>query len=234
MSGAVESCEFAGQHFGSDKPGGRGNRPLCQPSSGHQHPVGLSGIRRGWRHQAQRGRFRGATLCRALAGVAPACGRSFAFWHLESGGTFPRTDSESSTVLPHETAWLQVRAWQRSTGASYEEARALGHKFGRSDAFSLITADEMEPPPDLAGLSSFHLQAGLPEFNVGRIEFVEQSAGLGVWSLQGAAGFQYVVEKSVGDFVWRPLMVLTNATGTATFSEPISSTNVFYRARILD
>jgi len=156
----------------------------------------------------------------------------FGIWN--QAGLFLEQILSLPTVPPYETAWLQVRAWQRSTGASYEEARALGKKFGRSEAFSLVTADEMEPPPDLAGLSSFHLQAGLPEFNVGRIEFVGQTAGLGVWSLQGAAGFQYVVEKSVSDFVWRPLLVLTNTSGTATFSDPVSSTNVFYRARIID
>jgi hypothetical protein len=42
------------------------------------------------------------------------------------------------TVPPGATAVVQVRVWDRALGASYEEARALGSKFGRSQIFTHI------------------------------------------------------------------------------------------------
>jgi hypothetical protein len=88
-------------------------------------------------------------------------------------------------------------------------------------------------------LKSFQLQAGLPEFTVGVIEFVERQAeGVLVWSVHGTAGFRYVVEKSLRseDQIWRPYMVLTNVTGNVSFTDSAASEAVaaFYRARILD
>ena len=94
------------------------------------------------------------------------------------------------------------------------------------------------PPTPLVGLTSFSLQTGLPSFNVGLIKFVErQPHDILVWALQGEAGFRYLVEKSASpDAVWRPYVVLTNATGTVTFSDSggANARVVLYRARILD
>ena len=141
------------------------------------------------------------------------------------------------TVPPYSNAVVQVRVWQRSKGASYEEARALGGKFGHSEILQVVAA---APPPQpgsgLPGLQSFNLQAGLPEFNVGRISLSgHTSDGRLQWSLQGAAGCRYVIEKSSPTLIWRPLMVITNATGTVDFADPAPpNATVFYRARILD
>jgi hypothetical protein len=141
------------------------------------------------------------------------------------------------TVAPGSNAFLQIRVWQASKGASYEEARALGGKFGRSEVLQLIAGNEPGAPQVLVGLQSFSLQAGLPQFTAGRID----PGGIGptgllIWSLVGQAGCRYSIERSLGDFVWRPWLVLTNLTGTVTFDDPtpLPVPNAFYRARILD
>ena len=95
------------------------------------------------------------------------------------------------------------------------------------------------PPVTLVGLQSFSLQVGLPRFSAGVITLVErQPPNTIVWSLQGETGFRYVVEKSnrSEDSVWRPYTVVTNVTGTVTFTDTASSGSgaVLYRARILD
>ena len=48
--------------------------------------------------------------------------------------------------------------------------------------------------------------------------------------------YRYVIERSLNDFVWRPLMVVTNDTGTVIFADPDPppDSSAFYRARILE
>ena len=140
------------------------------------------------------------------------------------------------TVAPGQGFFAQVRAWQRSKAASYEEARAIGSKFGRSEVIQLNAGIMPEPPP-LWGLQSFHLRAGMPQFATGQIQFVErQPGGSIVWSHLGEPGFRYVIEKAVGGFEWRPFMVITNVNSTVTFTDSAQSGSavVFYRSRILD
>jgi hypothetical protein len=95
------------------------------------------------------------------------------------------------------------------------------------------------PPQPLLGLQSFSLQAGLPYLQVATIRFVQRLPGnVIVWELQGQPGNLYVIEKSrrSEEIVWRPLTVITNVTGTVTFSDTADSgaAMVWYRARILD
>ena len=56
--------------------------------------------------------------------------------------------------------------------------------------------------------------------------------------LHGAPGFRYLVEKTAHsvDPVWDPYVIVTNVSGTATFSDGANSASAvtFYRARILD
>jgi len=142
-------------------------------------------------------------------------------------------------VPPGGTAYAQVRVWEVSRGSSYEEARALGGKFGRSEVLQVAVGGGTIPPHTILGLQSFALQAGLPSFTVGVIEFVErQPDNVLVWSVRGEAGFRYVVEKAVlsDEALWRPFVVLTNITGTVTFTDNANSGTVtaLYRARILD
>ena len=92
-------------------------------------------------------------------------------------------------------------------------------------------------PPNLMGLTSFSLRAGLPEFTVGRIE-LQETLGDGTvrWSLVGEPDSLYLVERATNGFTWRPWLVLTNQTGGATFEDPGADPGdaQFYRARILD
>ncbi|MBN8246495.1 MAG: hypothetical protein J0L84_03525, partial [Verrucomicrobia bacterium] len=132
---------------------------------------------------------------------------------------------------------VQVRAWDRSRAASYEEARALGLRFGRSP---LLERELSDPPLGsevvLAGLPSFSLQLGLPEFTVGRI-VVRQTdeGGALVLEVTGAPGFRYLLEHRVDGAHWRPLHVFENFTGQGALTVPLGAgTAVLYRARILD
>ena len=122
-------------------------------------------------------------------------------------------------------------------GSSYEQARAMGAKFGKSGLLTVMAGGGLMLPTDLDGLQSFSLQAGMPQFASGQISFVEQRpGGVIVWSHRGEPGFQYVIEKSIRGFEWRPYLVITNTTSTVTFTDTADSgsTVIFYRSRILD
>lgn len=154
-----------------------------------------------------------------------------------NAGLFTLKTITLPTVAPGSTAFVQVRAWQASAGASYEESRALGGKFGKSEIFQVTTSTNPATPPNLTGLKSFSLRAGLPEFTVGRIDFQEQLADGSIrWSLWGAAHSLYLVERATNGLTWKPWLVLTNLTGTASFEDATASPEgaKFYRARILD
>jgi hypothetical protein len=140
-------------------------------------------------------------------------------------------------VPPGGSFVSQVRAWDGAVAGSYEATRALGGKFGKSEVLSLTAGGGPMPPAWLAELRSFSLQAGLPRFTVGEIQFVErQPDGTIVWSVTGEAGYRYLVEKAGHDFVFQPYIVLTNETGTVTFTDSANSGSAvtFHRARILD
>lgn len=142
-------------------------------------------------------------------------------------------------IPPSATILAQVRVWEMSHGNSYEEARALGGKFGRSPIVQVTLNSALAPPQRLFGLSSFNLEAGLPEFTTGQIEFLQRNSDDSLlWQLRGEAGFRYVVEKTsvATSLDWHPFVVLTNAAGTVTFSDQTGSGDgtALYRARILD
>ena len=171
---------------------------------------------------------------KTLAEMRPA-GEPTPFHAGSGAGLFNSTVVFLPTVPPGSNALTQIRVWDRMKAASYEEARAVGSKFGRSIIMT-ITAGGGEYPTDyLRDLQSFSLSAGLPQFVAGRL----QSGGLApdgtaIWELKGEAGYRYVIERSTLDFVWRPLLVLTNASGIATFVDPAPTAPSYYRARILD
>jgi hypothetical protein len=140
-------------------------------------------------------------------------------------------------VSPGQPFVAQVRAWDFSKAASYEEARALGQRFGRSKPL-LLTVGEPPSPGDLMlrGLESFSLQLGLPDFTVGRIEASLTPAGDQLtFRITGARGFRYLVERRVDGANWKPVQVFESFPGEATFTTPLVEGNtVLYRARILD
>jgi hypothetical protein len=140
-------------------------------------------------------------------------------------------------VAPNVPAVTQVRAWDGSRGSSYEEARALGGRFGKSAILTVTTGGPFLPPQNLIGLQSFSLQAGLPRFTSGTIRFSERlPQNVIVWTLAGEPGYRYLVEKSFRDWVWQPYVVVTNISGTVNFTDSASSGSgtIFYRSRILD
>jgi len=135
-----------------------------------------------------------------------------------------------------QTAYLQLRVWERLRGSCYEEARARGGKFGASDIFS-VTAQEPPPLIPFGPMRSFSLRTGLPLFTTGKL--VSEGLlpdGTPQWTLIGEAGFRYLVEKRQPPHDWEPLLILTNTTGRVTFSDPDAANRVlsFYRSRILD
>jgi len=85
------------------------------------------------------------------------------------------------------------------------------------------------------GWHSFSLNSGMPEFIVGRIQLTGRNPdGTVVWSLQGQAGYLYLIERCTTNLIWQPFTVLTNSTGSATFSHPPPPNPAWYRARILE
>ena len=174
----------------------------------------------------------------SLESMRPA-GEPSPFWVGFKAGFFVSQIVTLANVMPGQRTFTQVRAWESARGSSYEEARALGGKFGRSDIVELVAGSPLIGPASMQGLKSFRLQAGLPEFSVGVIEVKERDAdGTVTWELKGSAGFRYLVEESIlnNQLVWRPFVILTNVTGSASFSDSAdaASAAVFYRARIMD
>ena len=144
--------------------------------------------------------------------------------------TLPNVGSGSNGVF-------QVRVWDASLANTYEEARATGRKFGKSEVLTQITGDGSGLAPQLIDLQSFSLQTGLPQFNVGTIDFLQTNPdGALVWELHGAAGFRYLIEKNIQNSTWQPFTILTNVTGTVQFTDSAvtNASNALYRARILD
>jgi hypothetical protein len=96
---------------------------------------------------------------------------------------------------PGSDAVIQVRAWDASRGSSYEEARALGGRFGRSDLMAIRVGGGQLPTPQLLSLQSFNLQAGRPQFAIGKIEFIEVKPDRKTMVLShfGELGFRYVI-----------------------------------------
>lgn len=140
-------------------------------------------------------------------------------------------------VTPGEPFLAQVRAWDLSKAASYEEARALGHRFGRSKPLNLMSGEPQLPGGLLLrGLESFSLQLGLPDFTVGRVEAGLTPAGDGIsFRITGAKGFRYLLERQVDGANWKPVEVFENFSGEVTLTTSLSAgSTVLYRARILD
>lgn len=71
-----------------------------------------------------------------------------------------------SSVLPRGSAWLQMRAWDSSLGATYEEAASRGvGGYGESLLFYAVGGDPydmLDGPEPLIGLQSFSLRP-IPE-----------------------------------------------------------------------
>jgi len=142
-----------------------------------------------------------------------------------------------ANVAPGSNAVLQVCAWDATFGSSYEQVRFTGGKFGKSVILQVPAGGGDLPPQTLLGFESFSLQAGLPYFQVGTIVYVGTGpTNTMVWAVHGQTNSIYLIEKTdhLSQPVWQPFTVLTNVTGTATFTDTPNGTNFWYRARILD
>lgn len=175
----------------------------------------------------------------ALASLRPV-GQPTPFQSGFNAGYFVPQTLSLGNVAPGSNALVQVRAWDTAFGSSFEAARALGGRFGKSPILQIVAGGSGTPPAVLQGLQSFSLQAGLPYLQVASIEFVErQPPETLVWALHGQPGNIYTIEKSkgLGGAVWQPYMVITNVTGTVNFTDTIDQGSggvILYRARILD
>jgi hypothetical protein len=154
-----------------------------------------------------------------------------------SAGYFYNQNVTLANVPPGSNCVAQIRVWDATKANSYEEARALGGRFGKSDILTVTTGGALLPPAYLVGLRSFNLQAGLPRFTAGTVAFVARlPANINVWSVTGEPGYRYLVEKALHDFVWHPYVVVTNVIGTVNFTDSANSGSAvtLYRSRILD
>jgi hypothetical protein len=172
-----------------------------------------------------------------LASLRPV-GQPTPFQGGYNAGFFVPQTLTLGNVPPGSNAIVQVRAWDTAFGSSFEAARALGGRFGKSAIFQIVTGGNGAPPANLQGLQSFSLQAGLPYLQVATISFVEkQPPKTLVWALHGQPGDIYTIEKREPEAVWQPYQVITNVTGTVNFTDTVkdgSGAMVLYRARILD
>jgi hypothetical protein len=153
-----------------------------------------------------------------------------------AGYVWPKTVTLAN-VPPGSNFVAQVRAWDGGVASSYEAARALGGRFGKSEILTVTAGGAPLPSSYLLGLHGFSLQAGLPRFTVGEVRFVErQPEDILTWSVTGEPGYCYLVEKAGTDFIFRPYVVVTNVTGTVTFTDSANSDSAvtFYRTRILE
>jgi len=144
-----------------------------------------------------------------------------------------------ANVPPGSNAVVEVMAWDTAFGDSYEQVRFTGGRVGKSEILQVTAGGGGDPDGSLLGLPSFSLQAGLPYLQVATIQFLERQPGnLVVWELTGQPGSLYVIEKSDhnDEIIWQPYTVVTNSSGTVTFSDQASSGSavVLYRARILN
>ncbi len=77
--------------------------------------------------------------------------------------------ADSSRALPGiaagtMNAWVQVRVWDLTKGATYDAAKAAGSLYGLSNAFQVDATGPPAAPGALLGLQQFALQGGvIPE-----------------------------------------------------------------------
>lgn len=147
-------------------------------------------------------------------------------------------------VVGGQTAYVQVRIWERTVGETYEAARARGGRFGCSEIMTVQCGGVVSggapvplPPTELYQPRSISLQAGQPLFSTGRIGALPAiNDSTFQWSLTGEPGSTYVIEKRLPPAGWLPFQVLQNVTGSVSFvdTNTVQTNVVLYRARLLN
>jgi hypothetical protein len=140
-----------------------------------------------------------------------------------------------ATLSTNVNAVAQLRAWEKSFGASYEHARAAGGEFGHTPVVQ-VQQYIWGRVFNICNFPSFNLHAGLPEFTTGSFGMPEtQLDGSLIWTFQGNAASRYLIEVSSSQFSWEPFQILSSDSGNFTFtSRPQEQQTQFFRARILD
>ena len=139
-------------------------------------------------------------------------------------------------VLAFETAFIQVRVWDKSQWETYEQASALGGKVGKSEIIPKKLYPEIQIPT-FTELYSFKLESGSPSMATAKLYPNPGSSGNNrEWLLIGELGAQYVVESRTPPNDWTPILLVTNTSGAVTFNDPNaqSSSVKFYRAQIIN
>jgi hypothetical protein len=134
-----------------------------------------------------------------------------------------------------QPAFAQMRVWERSKGPSFEHARAVGGKFGRSITVPLVDVHWDGKNYKGYDIPSFSLQAGVPNFTTGRFISSVQNRGTVLFTYEGHPGFRYLIEEADKNLLWTPFSIVTNQSTSFTFStKPGDAKQKLYRARILD
>jgi hypothetical protein len=165
-----------------------------------------------------------------------ALGNLFTFRTGKNVGYFTQGTRTVPDVPALQTAYLQLRAWDSTQGATYEEAQARGGRVGKSNLSSIVIP-EPPPVPAYADIRSFSLQAGMSVLATAKIERgATLPDGRQQWLLIGDPGYRYGVEHRTPPQDWTPLLTVTNVTGVAAFVDPNPQNDSlkFYRAQILD
>jgi hypothetical protein len=132
---------------------------------------------------------------------------------------------------------IQLRAWDSDFGLSYEAARANGGLIGRTPILEVLAGSELTGPTTLTNLSDIRLITRLNNFTPGELYFKERSISRGpVFELRAPRGFLYSVDAQSGGTEWQSILLLTNLTGSATFSDPRENATAatILRTRIVD
>jgi hypothetical protein len=141
-------------------------------------------------------------------------------------------------VAAGQSAYVQVRVWDRDHGTNYEHSAANGGRTGASVIFSVLTsgASPLSFPAYLGGLSSFALTnavaAAAPPLVISPGEV--RADGTMEWILTGPANVQCVIERSRNFVDWSAVMLLHTTTGEVRFTDPSGGTGYFYRARLAE
>jgi hypothetical protein len=171
----------------------------------------------------------------AVSNSLHAVGEATALFSGFEAGYFYGFPARVPDVLVYETAYVQVRVWDKSKWRTFEEAAALGGKVGKSDVIAKQVFPEWQIP-SFTELFSFRLESGSPALATAKLYPNTESSGNNrEWILVGEPGTQYVVESRTPPNDWTPIFVVTNTTGSVTFVDPNaqSASVKFYRAQIL-
>jgi len=68
-----------------------------------------------------------------------------------------RSTVVTTTFAANTAVTVQMRAWDATSGASYEAARDSGGKYGKSNDVALQVSGPPNTPPDMTGLTGFTL-----------------------------------------------------------------------------